>query len=144
MKNPFGITERSCKKSDFEFFSNLIEKTLRKYVEAYLPFNKEHVKQGFYKGFEKIIILMKGKRRIGLYQLEEHDKNTLEITRIFLMPVYHGKGIGTWYMRYFETLGYKKIILEVWDNNPARYLYKKLDYKVVKRKKHKIHMEKIL
>jgi GNAT superfamily N-acetyltransferase len=144
MTNPFGITKRHCKVSDFKFFANLIEKTLRKYIEAYFPFDKNHVKQGFYEGFKKIIILMKGKRRIGLYQITEHNSNTLEITRIFLIPSYQKKGIGTWHMKHFETLGYNKIILEVWDNNPAQFLYKKLGYKTVKKKNHKIHMEKIL
>lgn len=144
MKNPFGIKERPCRESDFKFFANLIEKTLRKYVEVYFPFNREHIKEGFYKGFKEVVVLMKGKRRVGIYQLKKHGKNTLEITRIFFIPSYHRKGIGTWYMKHFETLGYKKLILQVWDNNPARFLYKKLGYKTVKKKNHKIHMEKVL
>jgi ribosomal protein S18 acetylase RimI-like enzyme len=88
-------------------------------------------------------MLVKGKKRIGFYQLTPNGK-TLEITRIFLTPSYQGKGIGTWYMRYFETLGYNHLFLEVWDNNPACLFYKKLGYKKIKNKNHKILMEKRL
>jgi ribosomal protein S18 acetylase RimI-like enzyme len=138
------ITERPCRESDFRFFAGLVEKTLKKYVEVYFPFDRSHVKKGFYKGLKKIVVLMKGKRRIGIYQVEKKGKGTLEIVRIFLMPAYQGKGIGTHYMKRFEALGCKKIILEVWDNNPACLFYRKLGYKTVKKKGHKVHMEKVI
>lgn len=146
-ENPFNIKERKCKKSDYRFYRDLIVKTMKSLVEQYEEFNMEHVKDGFTKSSHEMRILKQGWRRIGFYQLRSHG-TTLEITRIYLVPRMHGKGIGSWLMQHFETLaqekGYKKIILEVWDNDPALNLYKKLGYKVKKKVKHKIHMEKVL
>jgi len=141
---PFTITERPCRESDFRFFAGLVEKTLKRYVEVYFPFDRSHVKKGFYKGLKKIVVLTEGKRRIGIYQLTRKGKNTLEITRIYLIPSCQRKGIGTHYMKRFENLGCRKIILEVWDNNPARFFYRKLGYRTVKKKNHKLHMEKVI
>jgi len=143
MKNPFGLKERTCKKSDFTFFRNLISRTLRKYVEEYAEFDFSHVRNSFKKTFSEVKILMKGNKRIGLYQIRPKGKK-LEIVRIFLTPSYQKKKIGLWYMKHFETLGYKTLELEVWGNNPARFFYKKLGYKKVKQKNHKILMQKKL
>ena len=143
MKPPFGIKERKCKKSDYRFVRGLIRKTLYPYVTQYYPFDMGHVRESFNERMSEIRILMKGKRRIGFYQLSPRGKR-LEVTRIYLTPRYQGKGIGTFYMRYFETLGFDVLFLVVLDNNPARLLYKKLGYKVVAEKKHRFRMEKRL
>ncbi len=143
MKNPFGIRERKCRKSDYLFFRKIIKDTLYDYVTEYFPFDFEHVKNSFDKTYKEVTILMKGKKRIGLYQLTPHGKK-LEITRIFLIPSYQGKGIGKWYFSYFEILGYKEIFLECWDNNPAIGFYKLLGYKKVKTEKHKVFMKKAI
>jgi GNAT superfamily N-acetyltransferase len=141
-KNPFGITERACKKSDFRFFTGLVENSLKKYIESYYKFDRSILEDRFFKEYCEVRILLKGRRRIGMFQHRKAGKGTLEIVKIFLIPSYQGKGIGTWYMQSFERLGCKKLILQVWENNPARYLYKKLGYKQAMRKSHKIHMEK--
>jgi len=141
MKNPFGIKERKCKKSDYPFYRNLIRLTIKQHIESYRPFTYEKVHERFIGTYPEIKVLMKGKRRIGIYQIRPHGKK-LEIVRIFLMPSYQRKKIGIWYMKQFETLGYKTLILEVWDNNPARFFYKKLGYKTTGKKNHKISMEK--
>ena len=141
--NPFGITERKCRKSDYPFMENLIESTIKKYVEKYYPFDREHIRTTFARDMKYITILMKGGKRIGLYEVKPKGK-TLDLGRLFLIPAYQGKGIGTWYLKHFETLGYKKLELRVWANNPARFLYRRLGYKTIKKKEHRFHMEKIL
>ena len=141
MKSP--IAERKCKPSDYIFFRNLIKKTLSPYVTQYAPFSFKHVQDSFKKTMEDVRILMKGKKRIGLYQLTARGKE-LEITRIFIIPSYQRKGIGLSYMKYFERLGFSHLTLQVWDNNPARLFYKKLGYKEEKTKNHKIFMRKVL
>lgn len=85
---------------------------------------------------------MRGKRRIGLYELTFNDE-ILTVSRILLSQAYQKKGIGKYLMKYFETLGYKKIQLMAWENNPAVGFYKKLGYKIVKEENHKYLMEKI-
>ena len=86
---------------------------------------------------------MKGSRRIGYYQLTEKN-DCLEITKIFLSRTYQKRGIGRYLMESFEMLGYRDLILQVWENNPAYHFYKQLGYRKIKKKNHKIHMEKIL
>lgn len=144
MENPFGITERKYKKSDYQFVIKLIEKTIRKYLEKYYPWDLKRLKRSVTGEHEKYTkILMIGKKRIGFYEARQEGK-TLDITRLFLIPAYQHKGIGTWYLKHFQSLGYRKITLRVWANNPARFLYRKLGFKTVKKKDHKFHMEKIL
>ena len=143
MNDSFDFTIRNCTKKDYVFFRNLIKNSLYEYVSVYYTFDISILRKRFYDDYKNIKILMKGKRRIGLYQLKE-EGTTLHVIKIFLTPAYQGKGIGTYYLKKFETLGYKKIILDVWDNNPARFLYKKLGYKKITIKNHKIRMEKIL
>ena len=141
MKTNHELTKRKCKKEDHKFVYNLTKKTLFPYIFQYFKPSKKRFTQGFNKDYKQIIILLKGKRRIGFYQLTPLNKQ-LDITRIFLSPNYQGKGIGSNLMKDFEGLGYKKITLQVWDNNPAVKFYKKIGYKRIKEENHKIHMEK--
>lgn len=143
MNNPFGITTRKCTTKDKQFFCSLTQKTLWPFVSKYVTPDPRMTKDDFDKNYKEIKILMKGKRRIGFYRISPR-KNTLYIHKIFLSPTYHGKGIGAWFMRYFETQGHKQLQLHVWENNPAVKFYKKLGYKVIEKKKHKLLMEKKL
>ena len=139
----FDSTERKARQSDYRFFRDLVKNSLFHYIIQYGPFNFRYLRESFRRTKEDIRILMRGKRRIGLYQLTPKGAS-LEITRIFLAPSYRGKGIGTWYLRHFENLGYSRLTLQVWENNPARHIYKNLGYKTIAIKDHKLHMEKLI
>lgn len=141
--NPFKITERKFRDSDYAFFRDVIKKTMYDIISKYKTFNSKHFKESFEKTKKEMRLLVKGKSRVGFYLLRPEGKK-LDITRIYITPRYQGKGIGTYYMKHFETLGYKRLTLEVWDNNPAKHLYRKLGYKTVKKHNHKIVMEKII
>lgn len=135
---------RKCKKEDYRFFYNLINKTLViPFISKYFKPNSQRVKEDFLRDYQDIKIILLKRKRIGLYQIQRDDK-TLIIVKLFLIPDYQSKGVGRLFMDYFETLDYKKISLEVWDNNPAVHFYKKLGYIIIKKKKHKIHMQKLL
>tara|TARA_Y100000310_G_scaffold183659_1_gene183789 strand:- start:549 stop:992 length:444 start_codon:yes stop_codon:yes gene_type:complete len=143
-----GIITRKCKKSDYSFVFNLVKKTLWPYISRYIKPKKDKFDQGFFEdyrglGYKHITILMKGRRRIGFYQITP-ENNLLYIRRIFLSPAYQGKGIGKKFMDYFETLGYNKLKLKVWENNPAQRFYKKLGYIIINKKEHRLEMEKRL
>lgn len=105
--------------------------------------SKKIFDKGFQDNYAKITILIKGQKRIGFYQLTEIDKQ-IDITKLFLSPKYQSKGIGGFLMRHFETLGYKEIMLQVWDNNPAYNFFKKLGYETTAKKNHKYHMRKLI
>jgi len=129
--------------SDYDFVLRVTRQTLFPLLAKYLKPSVEVFKERFRKNHKDITILQSKSRRIGFFQLKKH-KNHLEIVRIFFSPAYQKKGLGKGLMQYFETSGYPKILLELWDNNPAYHFYRKIDYKVIKKENHKIHMEKRL
>lgn len=141
MKFPSDIKTRKCRKSDYGFVYKVTKQTLVPILAKYVKQSKKVFDEGFDKNYKYMMIILKGKRKIGFYQLKRH-KSHLEIIKIFFSPAYHGKGYGKMFMNYFETLGYKKIKLEVWENNPAVKFYKKLGYRKIGKKNHKIFMEK--
>ena len=112
------ITARQCKKSDYDFVFGIVKTMIFPFVSEYFAPSKSMFIERFAKDYKERVIVMRGKRRIGFYQLTP-DKNCLHITGIFLSKAYQGKHIGTYLMKHFETLGYDTIRLQVWENNPA-------------------------
>ncbi len=145
MRNPFGITERKCRKTDYDFVYSLTKKSIFPHIRDHVDIKEEgrYIRKRLRKSLPQIRILMKGKRRIGYYQIWT-KKDYLHVSRIFLSPAYQRKGIGTFFMKYFESLGHRKIELSVWAANPAVNFYKKLGYKIIERKDHRCMMEKKL
>jgi ribosomal protein S18 acetylase RimI-like enzyme len=144
MKNSFGITTRKCRKSDQAFVYRMV-KLLYPYITRFEKWDKKQFDKTFNKTYRGTIILLKGNRRMGLFHLE-HDKPYTYITRIFISPAYQRKGIGTFILNHFEDIARskskKRIRLQVWIGNPAFKFYKKLGYKVIKKKNNKYLMEK--
>lgn len=143
MINVLDIKKRKCKKDDYSFVYRLMKTTLFPLITKYQPVDKKKFDEKFYNDYGKMVILLRGTRRIGLYEVNE-QQGCLCVSRIFLTPFYQGKGIGTQIMKRFETLGYRKITLEVWENNPAVSFYKKLGYVITKKQNHKYFLEKNL
>ena len=114
-----------------------------KYAEKNTKEDIKRFRENFYTHYRNIKIIMKGKRRIGFYLIEK-TKTTLIVKKLFISPAYQQKGIGNFLMNYFETLGYKKINIGVWKNNPAVNFYKKLNYEICSRSEKKYKMQKIL
>lgn len=143
IQNVINTKKRKCKKNDYSFVYRLMKTTPFPSIAKYQPIDKKIFDEKFYKDYQKMIILLRGTRRIGLYEVNEH-KHNLYISRIFLKPLYQRKGIGTQIMNSFEKLGYRKIILEVWENNSAVSFYNKLGYVTTKKQNHKFFLEKKL
>jgi len=141
MKLENNLNERKCTKKDFDFIYKIIKESLFPYIAEYFKPSKKKFTEGFDKDYKSIKIILNDKRRIGFYQLTP-EKNSLDITKIFFAKKYRGKGLGSEFMKKFENLGYSKITLQVWENNPAVKFYKKLGYKIIKKQIHKMHMEK--
>lgn len=146
MKNPFGIKTRKCNKKDSLFVYTLTKKLLFPYIPKYAEIKKEDFYEDFYKKYKEIVVLENGKKMIGFYHISPdlYEKDAIYLSRIFIAPRCQKKKIGAFLMRYFETLGYNKIKLQVWRSNPAFYFYLKMGYRVVSNKGMKYLMEKIL
>ncbi|MBN2095429.1 MAG: GNAT family N-acetyltransferase [Candidatus Aenigmarchaeota archaeon] len=132
---------RPAKTSDYDFIRTLTKETLFPYISKYHKIDKKVFDKGFRERLKSLQILLEEETPIGTLQLSENGSD-LEVVEILISPMYQKKGLGKQIMSYLETLGYEKICLEVWDNNPAIDFYRTLGYKEVGSKKHKIFMEK--
>ncbi len=146
MRNPFGLTERKARYSDFAFFYRITKETLFPIIAEVTEVNRSRAftKDNWDKNWKHIKILQKGNRRIGYYALVDKGGGTGYILKLFLSPAYQGKGIGTFLLKDFERRGFKRLELSVWKNNPAVRLYKRLGYKVFKTTKTHYGMRKTL
>lgn len=146
MKNPFGITTKKCTKIDYSFVYGLTKKSLSPYTTKYTKINKKEFDEDFNRRYREILILLKNKKRIGFYHVSKdiYESAALYIVRIFISPSYQKKGIGSFLMDYFETLGYKKIRLQILSNNPAFHFYKKHGYKIIHKRQGKYLLEKTI
>ncbi len=135
------LKTRKCIKEDYPFVFKIMKELIFPFVSKYFKPSKEMFDERFNEDYNERTILLGDDTEVGLYQLKIED-DVLVVNGLFIIAKYQKKGIGKVLMDYFETLGYNKIILQVWDNNPAFNFYKKLGYKVVKMEKHKYHMEK--
>lgn len=138
------IKERKCNKiEDKEFIYETTKETLYPYISKFLNPTRERFEANYENFWKDVVILLHNNKKIGFYQLKI-EGNTLEIVKIFFIPQYQKKGLGTLFIKKFEAMGYKKLRLEVWENNPAVNFYKKLGFVAIQNIEHKIHMEKTL
>jgi len=69
--------------------------------------------------------------------------NHLFITNILLTESYRNKGIGSYLInKFIKETKKKKVRIEYWEGNPAGRLYKRLGFKQVEKRDHKIILEK--
>ncbi len=88
--NGFEILCRTCKKTDRNFILNLFQKTIFNYISKYYNPNIQMFDERFYSDYKEKKILLRGLRRIGMFQLSERN-NRLAITGLFLSESYQGK-----------------------------------------------------
>lgn len=145
--NGFVVSCRPCKISDRNFILNLFKKTIFQYISKYYNPNIKMFDERFYSDYKEKKILLRGSRRIGMFQLSKRN-NRLAVTGLFLTKTYQGKGIAKYLMNYFEEIAkannYSEIELLVWENNPAVNFYEKLGYKIDSKISHKYLMIKSL
>ena len=143
-----NIEERKCEYGDKEFIYDTTKETLYPYISKFLNPTRERFDAQFEKFWnDGVMILTHNGKMIGFYQLKTEGE-VLEVVKIFFIPEYQKKGLGTLFMKKFEEIAReqkkKKLRLEVWENNPAVEFYKKQGFKPIETVEHKIHMEKVL
>lgn len=142
--NGLELSSRQCQRSDREFVLGLYKKTLFRQVAEYHVPSVKMFDERFYADYKHKRILLRGKRRIGMYQVGEFE-DKLVIKGLFISLSYQGKGIGACLMDHFEQLARKKSLnleLQVWDNNPAVGFYKKHGFRIMSKEGHKYRMLK--
>jgi ribosomal protein S18 acetylase RimI-like enzyme len=140
------IKIRPFVQGDFPYCNQLTKKNMGLYFHKYgNTWNAGKFKKSLDEGIARVLIV--DNRRHGFFHLTIRDGagyiNTIQVSRKL-----HGKGYGTALMGEIENLFKKKhltkIQLTVFEHNPAKDLYVRLGFKVLKKKEYKIVMQKLL
>ena len=144
-----SIRLRPATSNDAEFAYEVLEQTMRNYVEATWgewseARSREEMTKDASDGQSQIIEL--GSLRIGLLRLEEHSTH-LQLEQLFVLPQYQRQGIGTLLLeRVLEQARIRQlpVRLRVLRVNPARGLYERKGFKVVSETPERFFMEHAL
>lgn len=139
---------RKCTLEDFDFLYELKKQNFKKYVENIWGWNDsdqikrmridldEHLSH-------KRIIILDG-NQIGVLATHITDNGDLFINEINLLKEYQGKGIGTKILSDILNNNLdRRIILQVFKDNPAINLYKRLGFKIYNETETHYQMEKM-
>lgn len=135
---------RMCRADDYRFCHDISKRAMAPYFDKYFGGWESKI---FKKNFKtaQICIIKYKQRRIGLYS-HEYGANHLHILNIQVSGNYQNKGIGSFVMQKLESEAKKKklnkISLQVFKDNPAIKLYKKIGFKPIKTKNNSVLMEK--
>ena len=128
---------RSCTKDDWEFVYQAKKEAYKHYVEKFWGAWDEEKQQSFFADFirkvqDTLSIIEYKDTSIGFYHGNKLDQNTYEIGNIIVIPSYQEHGIGTDILQNVIKGNPKlKMRLQVFKENPAINLYKRLDFVVV-------------
>ena len=139
---------RPYTKADSEFVYQAKKEAYKYYVEKFWGAWDEEKQRSFFADFiEKVqntlsIIEHEGKS-IGLYHGNMMDQNTYEIGNVIVIPSCQGHGIGTDILKnIIENNPKLKMHLQVFKENPAINLYKRLGFVVVDETRTHLIMER--
>ena len=138
------LTIRNCTWQDYRYCYTLTKKNMFHYFEKYCGGWKPNgFRDNFNPRHTKMII--KNQRRIGYYVVKI-KKSVHYIDNIQISASMRGKGLGAYILNIIEkqTLRSKnhRIQLTVFKDNPARRLYERLGYKIIRDKGSSILMQK--
>lgn len=129
------ITLRTAQPEDLEFLFELLKASLGPYVEqTYGPWQEDVQRARFFESTQPEtheVVECEG-RRIGCLKVERRP-NEIVLQRVFLLPAFQNRGIGTRLVR--ELLSEARssgmpIRLRVFKVNPAQELYRRLGFAV--------------
>lgn len=138
------IKIRNFKKDDYWFCYFLTKRNMINYVKRYQggwdsKIYREHFIQ------KNVKILEYKKRRVGFYNIQKREKE-LFLVDVQVSGQYRNKGMGTYLLNSIEALAkkdkIKKLTLGVYWDNPSMNLYKRLGFKVFKKRKYFAVMSK--
>jgi len=141
-------TLRPYIKDDFEFVYQTKKAAYQRYVEKLWGAWDEQKQRSFFADFIKnfqnsLLIIESENAPIGIYHGNMIDENTYEIGNIIIVPQYQRNGIGQHILQDIIKQHSKcKIQLQVFKDNPAINLYKRLNFDVVDETKTHYIMER--
>lgn len=138
------ITIRTIAPEDNEAIAAIIRSCLEEFGlnipgTAYFDENLDHLYEVFRKPLSQYFIAMDGETMIGgvgVYPSDGLPEDTVELVKMYLIPVYRGKGIGQLLIRrsigQAQNFGYKQIYLESMPQlSTAVKTYEKLGFRLL-------------
>lgn len=127
---------RSATENDQAFKFEAFKVTMREYVEWAWGWDEEFQSQGFWNNLsvEKFKVVCLDQQPVGALYIEENDQHHW-VRTIFLKPEYQGMGIGSSLLQNAASRAKdagKPLVLKVIKINPAKQLYERLGFQVVK------------
>ncbi len=139
-----GISLIKAKEADKDFLLDLRKQTMVGHLEKagiYLS-NQEHIAR-IQKSFEGSYLISTSRDKVGLLKYVA-DHNRIEILQLQIAPKFQGKGIGkqVLHMMILKAKSVNKILfLKVLKENPAKYLYERIGFKIVDEDDYEFYME---
>tara|TARA_R110002012_G_scaffold322096_1_gene555387 strand:+ start:75298 stop:75750 length:453 start_codon:yes stop_codon:yes gene_type:complete len=129
----YSIKKTSYEDKDFQKLTKALDNDLRvKDGDEHAFYNQFNSLEGL----AQVIVVYKNKKAIGCGAFKNYDFHTAEIKRMFVLPEYQGKGIGSIILNELENCAklqnFKYCILETGIRQPdAIALYKKNQYQII-------------
>jgi len=131
------IVLRDVTDNDFEWLYDLRTLTMSNYIlESGDWFTRDSQSNRIIKEYKSIKIVRTGNQDIGMFKVKRQS-DKLEIIQIQLLPEYQHMGIGSKLIIDLQIDASRQrmpIFLSVLKVNPARCLYKRLGFKIVREK----------
>jgi ribosomal protein S18 acetylase RimI-like enzyme len=140
------IRLREATPEDGDFIYQLVEKTMRGYVEKLWgsfseDYNRKHVAEAISSHSYSVVAL--GGADIGALAVERYDTH-IQLTQLYILPSHQNRGIGTYLVRQLiEEAKHsdKPLRLRVLSVNPARRLYQREGFRVTSETPERYFME---
>ena len=128
---------RNCTLDDFDFLFELKKQNFKWYVDKIWGWNdddqKQRLKQDLKEHLQHKRIILLDNKEVGVYAIHTTENGDLFINEISILKEYQNKGIGRKILEEQLKENRQKgirTILQVFKDNPAKSLYKKLGFKV--------------
>lgn len=145
-----NIKFRKCTLSDFDFLFKLKKDNFKIYVDNIWGWNDEdqfeRMRIDLEENLEQKQIIIFNDIEVGVFSFYMLESDICRINEINLLKEYQGKGIGSYILdKKLQENSEKNIktILQVFKDNPAINLYKRLGFKIYDETETHYRMEKI-
>ncbi|MBE3092897.1 MAG: GNAT family N-acetyltransferase [Actinobacteria bacterium] len=136
---------RKANWKDYDYCYKLFKINMKSYIEKHWSW--EPAKFRSYFNPSQVKILEYNNKRFGFYQTSI-ENGDYYLKEIHISDKFKGKGIGSKLLDIIHSEakqgGYKKVLLQVFKDNPAKRLYTRLGYRITKDKEIFTLMEKKL
>ncbi|WP_047415471.1 GNAT family N-acetyltransferase [Cellulophaga sp. Hel_I_12] len=129
----YSIKKTNYEDEDFQQLTKALDEDLRvKDGDEHAFYNQFNSLEGL----SQVIVVYKNKKAIGCGAFKNYDLNTAEIKRMYVIPEYQGKGIGSTILNELENCAklqnFSFCILETGIRQPdAIALYQKNNYQII-------------